>query len=102
MAEEAPAELIDQAKRDPSAFGFLYDLYVNRIYGFALSHSKTREEAEDLTALTFERALAAILPAAFMAVRPVFQSRATSRSPAIRTASIGCMSMCTVFKVASR
>jgi RNA polymerase sigma-70 factor (ECF subfamily) len=60
VAQEAPAELIDQARRDRGAFGHVYDLYVHRIYGFAVAHSRTREDAEDLTALTFERALSAI------------------------------------------
>lgn len=60
MAGDADAELIEQAKHDSAAFGRLYDLYVHRIYGFALAHSRTREEAEDLTAQTFERALAGI------------------------------------------
>jgi RNA polymerase sigma-70 factor (ECF subfamily) len=60
MAEEASTQLIDRAKGDRAAFGHLYDLYVHRIYGFALGHTRTREDAEDLTAQTFERALAAI------------------------------------------
>ena len=60
MAEEADAELIEQAKRDRAAFGRLYDLYVHRIYGFALGHTRSREEAEDLTAQTFERAMGSI------------------------------------------
>lgn len=60
MAEEASAELIEQAKRDRAAFGRLYDIYVHRIYGFALAQTKSREEAEDLTAQTFERAMSSI------------------------------------------
>lgn len=60
MAQEASAELIERAKQDRVGFGPLYDLYVNRIYRFALVHSLSREDAEDLTALTFERALGAI------------------------------------------
>jgi RNA polymerase sigma-70 factor (ECF subfamily) len=60
MAEEASRELVEQAKHDRVAFGRLYDLYVHRIYGFALGHTRTREEAEDLTAQTFERVLAGI------------------------------------------
>jgi RNA polymerase sigma-70 factor, ECF subfamily len=60
VAEEAPDELIEQAKQDPAAFGLLYDLYVRRIYGFAVAHSRSREEAEDLTSQTFERALRAV------------------------------------------
>lgn len=60
MAEEASPELIERAKRDRTAFGHLYDLYVHRVYGFALGHTRTREEAEDVTAQTFEQALAGI------------------------------------------
>lgn len=58
--EEAAIELIDRAKRDPAAFGELYDLYADRIIAFCRVHSSSREEAEDLLAQTFERALAAI------------------------------------------
>jgi RNA polymerase sigma-70 factor (ECF subfamily) len=60
VAEEASPELIERAKQDRAAFGRLYDHYVHRIYGFALGHTRSREEAEDLTALTFERAMSAI------------------------------------------
>jgi len=57
---EASAELIDRARHDPAAFGELYDLYADRIHAFCRVHSPSREEAEDLMAQTFERALAAI------------------------------------------
>jgi len=57
---EATAALIAQARADRDAFGLLYDLYVRRVYAFCALRSATREEAEDLTALTFERALTAI------------------------------------------
>jgi RNA polymerase sigma-70 factor (ECF subfamily) len=59
-ADEATAELIDRAKRDRRVFGQLYDLYLRRIYAFCLVHSRSGQDAEDLTALTFERALAGI------------------------------------------
>lgn len=59
--EEAPPEVIARAHDDRAAFGALYDLYVRRVYVFCALHSATREEAEDLTALTFERALRAIV-----------------------------------------
>ncbi len=57
---EAPAELIERAKHDRAAFGELYDLYLRRVYAFCLARSKDQQEAEDLTAQTFERALVAI------------------------------------------
>jgi len=57
---EAPPELIARARHDRAAFGDLYDLYLHRVYGFCRKYSGTREEAEDLTAETFDRALAGI------------------------------------------
>ena len=58
-AEAAPG-LVARARRDRAAFGELYDHYLLRVYAFCRLHSATREEAEDLTAETFERALRAI------------------------------------------
>ena len=58
--QEAGPELIARARHDRAAFAALYDLYVARVYAFCAVHSGTREEAEDLTAQTFERALGAI------------------------------------------
>ena len=58
--QEAAPELIARARHDRAAFAALYDLYVTRVYAFCAVHSGTREEAEDLTAQTFERALSAI------------------------------------------
>ena len=60
MDVEALPELIARARHDRGAFGELYDLYLPRVYGFCRKYSRTREEAEDRTAETFERALAAI------------------------------------------
>lgn len=58
--EEAATELIDRARLDPAAFGEIYDMYADRIFSFCRVHSPSQEEAEDLMAQTFERALAAI------------------------------------------
>ncbi len=58
-AEASPA-LVAQARTDHAAFGQLYDLYVRRVYAFCALGGRSREEAEDLTAQTFERALRAI------------------------------------------
>jgi len=52
--------LIVRARHDRAAFAALYDLYVARIYAFCAVHSASREEAEDVTAQTFEYALGAI------------------------------------------
>lgn len=57
---EAEPDLIARARHDRAAFAALYDIYVARIYAFCAVHSAGREEAEDLTAQTFERALGAI------------------------------------------
>jgi RNA polymerase sigma-70 factor (ECF subfamily) len=57
---EAPRELIERARHDRWAFGELYDHYLPRVFAFCRMRSSSREEAEDLTAETFERALAAI------------------------------------------
>ena len=58
-AEASPA-LVAQARTDRAAFGQIYDLYVRRVYAFCTLGGRSREEAEDLTAQTFERALRAI------------------------------------------
>lgn len=60
MDVEASPELIARARHDRAAFGELYDLYLPRVYGFCRKYCATREEAEDLTAESFVRALAAI------------------------------------------
>jgi len=60
MRQEAEPALIARARHDRAAFAALYDLYVARVYAFCAIHSAGREEAEDLTAQTFERALGAI------------------------------------------
>lgn len=57
---EAEPGLIERARHDRAAFASLYDFYVARIYAFCAVHSASREDAEDLTAQTFERALGAI------------------------------------------
>lgn len=49
--------LVERAKRDPVAFGALYDRYVDRIYGYALRETGHAAAAQDVTSATFERAL---------------------------------------------
>lgn len=60
MPDEAPRDLVIRATRDRAAFAELYDLYLPRIYAFCRKYSSTREDAEDLTAQTFEKALKAV------------------------------------------
>ncbi len=52
--------LVAAAKRDPAAFGPLYELYVDRIYRFAYRRVGTHHEAEDITAQTFQQAIQAL------------------------------------------
>lgn len=49
--------LIERAKKDPDAFGELYDRYVGRIYSYTYYRTGNEHEAEDLTARVFFRAL---------------------------------------------
>ncbi|MGQ9515822.1 MAG: RNA polymerase sigma factor [Anaerolineae bacterium] len=51
------AELIVRAARDPQAFGELYERYVDRIYNYIFHRVGNAQEAEDLTARAFLRAL---------------------------------------------
>ncbi len=49
-----------RSRLDASAFGELYDFYLPRIHAFVLRRVRDRSVAEDLTAMTFERALGAV------------------------------------------
>ncbi len=51
------AELVERAKRDPEAFGLLYERYVAQIYRYLYYRTGNHQDAEDLTARTFYRAL---------------------------------------------
>ena len=50
--------LVEAAQRDPSRFAELYDCNFERVYAFIARRVRHREEAEDLTADVFHRALA--------------------------------------------
>lgn len=50
-------ELIQRAKSDPEAFGILYERYVDRIYTYIYYRTGNQQDAEDLTARTFYKAL---------------------------------------------
>ena len=50
-------ELAIRAKTSMAAFGELYDRYLDSIYNFVLRRVGNEKDAEDLTALTFEKAL---------------------------------------------
>jgi RNA polymerase sigma-70 factor, ECF subfamily len=51
------AGLVEKAKKDPAAFGALYDRYVERIYRYAYRETRHEASAQDITAITFEKAL---------------------------------------------
>ncbi len=50
-------ELVEQAKSDPRAFARLYDRYLERIYGYVYRQTGSEMVAQDITAVTFEKAL---------------------------------------------
>jgi len=52
------SKLVARAKTDPLAFGLLYERYVAKIYNYIYYRTGDHHEAEDLTARTFQRALA--------------------------------------------
>lgn len=49
--------LVTHAKKDTQAFGELYERYIDRIYSYVYSRVQNVEDAEDLTARIFYRAL---------------------------------------------
>jgi len=51
------AALVERARSCPAAFGELYELYVDRIYSYIYHRVGNVQDAEDLTARTFYRAL---------------------------------------------
>lgn len=56
-ATETEALLVERARSDPEAFGHLYELYVDRVYSYIYHRVGNVQDAEDLTARTFHRAL---------------------------------------------
>jgi RNA polymerase sigma-70 factor (ECF subfamily) len=57
LSQDVEVELIEQAKQDPMAFGVLYERYVDRIYSYIYYRTGNQQDAEDLTARTFFKAL---------------------------------------------
>jgi RNA polymerase sigma-70 factor (ECF subfamily) len=49
---------IEAAQRDPTRFGELYEENFERVYAYTARRCRSRQEAEDLTAEVFHRALA--------------------------------------------
>ncbi len=54
------ARQIELAKVDPSAFGPLYEAYVDDVWRYAMSRLRNEDRAADVTSQTFVRAIAAI------------------------------------------
>jgi RNA polymerase sigma-70 factor (ECF subfamily) len=57
MAPDHERSLVARVREDVGAFGELYDFYMPRIYGFIFRRVQDRHLAEDLTSMTFQRAL---------------------------------------------
>ena len=51
------AELVERARTDSEAFGRLYDEHLPGVYAFLYRRCRSHQDAEDLTAHTFHRAL---------------------------------------------
>src|SRR5579859_2883490 len=54
------SDLVERAKRDPGAFGELYDRHFNQIYRFVYSRVRDQSAAEDVTSEVFLKALRGI------------------------------------------
>jgi len=50
--------LVDKARRDPSKFGELYEMYFELVYAYIVRRVRDRDAAEDLTSEVFHKALA--------------------------------------------
>jgi len=54
---EQELKLVRQAATEPDAFGELYERYVRKIYNYIYYRTGNHEDAEDLTARVFQRAM---------------------------------------------
>jgi RNA polymerase sigma-70 factor (ECF subfamily) len=57
MNLELEKDLIERAKYSSEAFGELYDMYYDRIFGYALKRSADIDSAKDITSEVFFKAL---------------------------------------------
>ncbi|MCE5300834.1 MAG: sigma-70 family RNA polymerase sigma factor, partial [Spirochaetia bacterium] len=57
MVQETERQLIECAKKDPQAFGLLYDKYYDRILRYAMYRTGSAEAGRDITSETFFKAL---------------------------------------------
>jgi len=49
--------LVQAAQANPARFVDLYERYFHRVYAYVIRRTRSREEAEDITSIVFERAL---------------------------------------------
>src|SRR6185436_21045958 len=49
--------LVQAAQADPARFVDLYKRHFHRVYAYVIRRTRSREEAEDVTSIVFERAL---------------------------------------------
>lgn len=66
MMESSDDVLVEAARHSPVAFGVIYDRYVDAIYTYVRYRVEDEGDVEDLTAQTFQHALAGL---------PAYQSR---------------------------
>ena len=59
-ASAEDADLVAAARREPALFTALYRRYVSRLYQYLLQQAGNHQDAEDLTAITFSKALASL------------------------------------------
>jgi len=57
VADADESALVERARTEPDAFGQLYERYVDRVYSYIYHRVGNVQDAEDLTARTFYRAL---------------------------------------------
>jgi RNA polymerase sigma-70 factor (ECF subfamily) len=60
LKEMDDSELVSLAARDPDAFGEIYERYVTKIYNYIYYRTGNAQDAEDITAKVFCRAMAHI------------------------------------------
>jgi RNA polymerase sigma-70 factor (ECF subfamily) len=54
---DSDLELVGRVKKDPAAFGVLYERYITKIYNYVYYRTGNHHDAEDLTSRVFYRAL---------------------------------------------
>jgi len=57
LGEEEIDILIERARKEPQTFGKIYDLVANKVFSYIYSRLGSTQDAEDLTATVFIKAL---------------------------------------------